>query len=77
LNFLHPFREGNGRSQKVFFSAVCKPVGIELAWSAIPVEEHSVAASRAMNEDPSLMREHFRSIAKKSDRPGLKLRPGT
>ncbi len=77
LNFLHPFREGNGRSQKVFFSAVCKPVGIELVWSAIPVEEHNVAASRAMNDDPSLMKEHFRSIAKKSDRPGLKLRPGT
>ena len=26
LNLLHPFREGNGRSQKVFFSAVCKPL---------------------------------------------------
>jgi cell filamentation protein len=77
LNFLHPIREGNGRSQKVFFSAACKPVGIELAWSAIPAEEHNIAASRAMNDDASLMREHFRSIAKKSDRPGLKLRPGT
>jgi cell filamentation protein len=31
LNFLHPFRDGNGRSQKVFFSGVCRPVGIELA----------------------------------------------
>jgi fido (protein-threonine AMPylation protein) len=28
LNHLHPFREGNGRSQKVFFSAVCKPLGL-------------------------------------------------
>jgi cell filamentation protein len=25
LNYLHPFREGNGRSQKVFFSLVCRP----------------------------------------------------
>jgi cell filamentation protein len=49
LNLLHPFREGNGRSQKVFFSAVCKPLGIELAWSEIPVEEHNTAASLAMN----------------------------
>jgi cell filamentation protein len=44
LNLLHPFREGNGRSQKVFFSAVCKPLGIELAWSEIPVEEHNTAS---------------------------------
>lgn len=69
LNFLHPFREDNGRSQKVFFSAVCKPVGIELAWFAIPTEEHNVAARRSMNGDPSLMREHFKSIVKKSKRP--------
>jgi fido (protein-threonine AMPylation protein) len=33
MNLLHPFREGNG--QKVFFSAVCKPPGIELAYSRL------------------------------------------
>jgi cell filamentation protein len=77
LNSLHPFREGNGRSQKVFFSAICKPVGIELVWSEIPVEEHNAAARLAMNGDPSLMKKHFRSIAKKADHPSLKLRRGT
>lgn len=56
LNFLHPFREGNGRS---------------------PADEHNMAASRAMNNDPSLIREHFKAIAKKSDRPGLRLQRGT
>jgi cell filamentation protein len=77
LNLLHPFREGNGRSQKVFFSAVCKPLGIELAWSEIPVEEHNTAASLAMNGDLSLMKKHFRTITKKADHPSLSLRHGT
>lgn len=77
LNLLHPFREGNGRSQKVFFSAVCKPAGIELAWSQLPVANHNKAASLAMNGDPSLMKEHFRAITKKVDQPSLRLRRGT
>jgi hypothetical protein len=29
-----------------------------------------------MNGDASLMKEHFRAIAKKTDHPGIKLRPG-
>lgn len=74
LNFLHPFREGNGRSQKVFFSAVCKAVGIELDWSAFPAEEHNAAASRAMNGDLRLLKEHFRAILKKSGDPRIRLR---
>lgn len=77
LNLLHPFREGNGRSQKVFFSAVCKPIGIELAWSDLPVADHYKAASLAMKGNPSLMKEHFRGITKKVSHPSLRLRRGT
>jgi cell filamentation protein len=77
LNLLHPFREGNGRSQKLFFSAVCKPVGIELACSELPVADYNKAASLAMKGDPSLMKEHFRAITKKVDHPSLRLRRRT
>jgi fido (protein-threonine AMPylation protein) len=56
LNYLHPFREGNGRSQKVFFSLVCRPRGLQLNWSEIPSNEHNLAAQQAMRGDISLLR---------------------
>jgi cell filamentation protein len=73
LNHLHPFREGNGRSQKVFFSAVCKPLGIELNWWMIPSDQHNVAARQARRGDLSLMKEHFRRLLAKSDDPRMHL----
>lgn len=33
INILHPFREGNGRSQRVFLSNVSKNAGFQLDWS--------------------------------------------
>jgi cell filamentation protein len=74
LNHLHPFREGNGRSQKVFFSAVCEPLGIELDWHKIPSDQHNAAARQARRGDLSLMREHFRTMVSKSQDPQMRLR---
>jgi cell filamentation protein len=74
LNHLHPFREGNGRSQKIFFSTVCKPHGIALDWHKIPSDQHNVAARQARRGDLSLMREHFRTMISKSQDPQLRLR---
>ena len=62
LNYLHPFREGNGRSQKVFFSLVCRPRGLRLNWSEIPSNEHNLAAQQAMRGDISLLRKHSRRL---------------
>lgn len=33
LNVAHPFREGNGRTQREFLTAVCRDAGIELDWT--------------------------------------------
>ena len=74
LNYLHPFREGNGRSQKVFFSLVCRPRGLQLNWSEIPSNEHSLAAQQAMRGDISLLRKHFQTIVAKAASPSLQLR---
>ncbi len=35
MNEIHPFRDGNGRSQKVFFSLVCRPQNLQLRWDKI------------------------------------------
>lgn len=67
LNKVHPFREGNGRSQRVFFSLICRPYKIQIDWSAIPSEDHYKAAIASHRGDPSLMREQFAAMTTKID----------
>lgn len=73
LNYLHLFRKGNGRSQKVFFSLACRPRGLQLNWSEIPSNEHNLAVQQAMRGDISLLRKHFQTIVAKSASPSLAL----
>src|SRR5512146_1986213 len=47
VNALHPFREGNGRAQRVFFGQLARDAGFMLAWQHLdPVR--NVAASAAI-----------------------------
>lgn len=36
VNALHPFREGNGRTQRVFMSMLADNAGYKLSWAGIP-----------------------------------------
>lgn len=38
LNFLHPFREGNGRVQREFIGQLARDAGYELSWHGISPE---------------------------------------
>lgn len=46
VNHLHAFREGNGRTQRVFFSQLSARAGYLLHWERVSAEEN-IAASRA------------------------------
>jgi len=46
LNMVHPFREGNGRTQRVFLETVANVVGMTFDWDAI-TRERMVACSIA------------------------------
>lgn len=35
LNFIHPFREGNGRTQRIFWQRVANEAGYKIDWSKI------------------------------------------
>ncbi|MBD8535687.1 Fic/DOC family protein [Plantibacter sp. CFBP 13570] len=35
VNYLHPFREGNGRTQRVFWSQIAHEAGYTLDWTAV------------------------------------------
>lgn len=43
LNYQHPFREGNGRTQKVFFSALAGVNGAFLDWTRVEKEPYEAA----------------------------------
>lgn len=47
LNYIHPFREGNGRTQRIFWSRVAHDAGYEINWDAIIGDENNEASRLA------------------------------
>ena len=64
INGAHPFREGNGRTQRVFIRELAKEAGHELDFSVV-TRERMVQASIAANErgDGAMMRRMFNEIS--------------
>lgn len=54
INYVHPFREGNGRTQRVFWNRVAREAGWELDWRSVHGEENHLAA-RAGSDDGDLL----------------------
>ena len=53
VNYLHPFREGNGRTQRFFFDSLAVAAGWWLDWTQVTGAVND-AASRAAAEDHDL-----------------------
>jgi cell filamentation protein len=49
INFMHPFREGNGRSIREFFGEMAKTAGYELNWQEVPTDEYFKAVKLTDN----------------------------
>ncbi len=65
LNYIHPFREGNGRTQRLFWSRVARDAGYEIDWSAIVGGENDDASRQATeNMDLSGLQRMFIKIVK-------------
>lgn len=70
LNYAHPFREGNGRAQRVFWSRVARDAGWQLDWRLVSRERNNEASRAAMeSSDLRPLREMFDSITT-ATRPG-------
>lgn len=68
LNYIHPFREGNGRAQRVLWSRVAKDAGYEIFWDKIVGSENDEASRLAAeNMDVSALVKMFAKIVKPSD----------
>jgi cell filamentation protein len=64
LNAIHPFREGNGRTQRAFMELLAYAAGHELDFEVVS-KERMIQASIAAHEDndPSMMRRMFDEIS--------------
>ncbi|MBF0381448.1 MAG: Fic family protein [Magnetococcales bacterium] len=59
VNMLHPFREGNGRTQKILFQGVAAKSGRSIYWERISTNEHIEAVIDEQKGKPRKMIELF------------------
>ena len=73
LNEVHPFREGNGRTQRVFMGQLARNAGYPLDFSVVS-RERMIHASIAGNEksDPGVMSRLFNEISNPAHVAALK-----
>jgi fido (protein-threonine AMPylation protein) len=50
VNYLHPFREGNGRSQRILWTQVAREAGYELDWGGATGKVNDQASRDAMEK---------------------------
>jgi cell filamentation protein len=65
INALHPFREGNGRTQRLYFKQLCKKAGYDLEFSKSEKNALVKADIAAFNRDYSLLIEILDNIVSK------------
>ena len=63
-NNLHPFREGNGRTQRVFLSQLALNAGYEMDFSNMDTDELMVATIQAANGVDTYLKNVLREIIK-------------
>ncbi|WP_186321901.1 Fic/DOC family protein [Curtobacterium pusillum] len=69
LNYVHPFMEGNGRTQREFWREYAEEHGVVLDWRNAPTAENHHAARRSMLGDLRPLRELFEKVIQPTDRP--------
>lgn len=68
LNYIHPFREGNGRTQRLFWTRVAHDAGYDIDWDKIVGDENNEASRLAANDmDLSKLIAMFTKITSPAD----------
>lgn len=60
FNMLHPFREGNGRTQRILFDMIAAHSGYQVSWGEIERDEWLYANQQGVNMNYNPMTELFR-----------------
>lgn len=64
INYLHPFREGNGRVQRLYFRELAKRAGYELNFAAVDSDQMMIATIHAASGITDTLRQVFEQIIK-------------
>jgi len=67
VNALHPFREGNGRAQRAFFSQLAIEAGYRLRWGEVDPARNIEASIASLRGDPLPLRELLLTITERLD----------
>ena len=62
LNMLHPFREGNGRTLRIFITLLVRNAGHDIDFSGCDSDMLMIATIKAAQGDTSLLRSIFQDI---------------
>lgn len=62
INILHPFREGNGRTQRAFFTLLAKATGHRIKWEELDQTENLHASIAAYGGDESKLVAMFTTL---------------
>ena len=63
-NRLHPFREGNGRTQRVFLTQLIRQAGYDIEFGNMDMEELMIATIHAANGVTDYLETIFRDTIK-------------
>lgn len=55
INAVHPFREGNGRVQRIFIGQLAQAHGVRLAWENITPQQMLEASIESMTGNVALL----------------------
>ncbi len=61
INALHPFREGNGRTQRVFIESLARVAGVSLDLTRVSKKEMMIASLKGMLGKPEVLLEIFKA----------------
>ena len=64
VNALHPFREGSGRAQRVFFWPLARTARFTLGWQHLDPARNVEASAAIMRGDPEPMREMLDTLVR-------------
>ena len=64
-NMIHPFREGNGRTQRLFIAQLIAKNGYNIDFSEMDTDELMIATIQSANGVTDYLKDVFRSVIKK------------
>ncbi|GGK40182.1 Fic/DOC family protein [Nocardia camponoti] len=62
VNALHPFREGNGRTQRAFFGQLAREAGWPIDWPRLDATENTFASMSSLRGDNTALHSLFEKL---------------